>query len=210
MKEGYAMKKWKVIAPLGLAAVGALAAGVATLLRKPKEEAAAPGTKAAPAAKAGPQKALQTGSYSFISGFKDAATVELTFQYDPEVTDYSVVEEGFLCYSSASHVAIIHSEDFRAQIEYAPFYAGENFESFVKNAGEKFKDVAPVRYAELEGIQYGDGDSICLCFAIPGDDHSYIQVNLFKLADDDDPITVFPQHPAVKALFDSARILIQH
>ena len=210
MKEGYAMKKWKVIAPLGLAAVGALAAGVATLLRKPKEEAAAPGAKAAPAAKAGPQKALQTGSYSFISGFKDAATVELTFQYDPEVTDYSVVEEGFLCYSSASHVAIIHSEDFRAQIEYAPFYAGENFESFVKNAGEKFKDVAPVRYAELEGIQYGDGDSICLCFAIPGDDHSYIQVNLFKLADDDDPITVFPQYPAVKALFDSARILIQH
>ena len=197
MKEGYAMKKWKVIAPLSLAAVGALAAGVATLLRKPKEEVAAPGAKAAPAAKAGPQKALQTGSYSFISGFKDAATVELTFQYDPEVTDYSVVEEGFLCYSSASHVAIIHSEDFRAQIEYAPFYAGENFES-------------PVRYAELEGIQYGDGDSICLCFAIPGDDHSYIQVNLFKLADDDDPITVFPQYPAVKALFDSARILIQH
>ena len=30
------------------------------------------------------------------------------------------------------------------------------------------------------------------------------------LADDDDPITVFPQYPAVKALFDSARILIQH
>ena len=193
------MKKWKVIAPLGVAAVGALAAGVVSLLRKPKEASPAPGAKAAPAAKAGPQKALQTGSYSFISGFKDASTVELTLQYDPELTDFSVVEEDFLCYSSASHVAIVNSEDFRAQIEYAPFYAGE-----------KYKDVAPVRYAELEGIQYCDGDGICLCFAIPGDDHSYIQVNLFKLADDDDPIAVFPQAPAVKALFDSARILIQH
>ena len=204
-------KKWNVIAPLGLAAVGALAAGVATLIRKPQADPAAPGASTAdPAAKAAPQKPLQTGSYSFISGFKDASTVELTLQYDPDTTSFDVVEENFLCYSGASHVAIVTSEDFNAQIEYAPFYAGENFAAFVKNAEEKYKDVAPVRYSELEGIRYCDGDSICLCFAIPGDDHSYIQVNLFKLADDDDPITVFPNAPAVKALFDSARILIQH
>ena len=204
-------KKWKVIAPLGLAAVSALAAGVATLIRKPQGDAPAADVKSpAPAGKAAPQKPLETGSYSFISGFKDAATVELSFQYDPDTTSYAVVEEGFLCYSSASHVGIVNSEDFNAQIEYAPFYAGEDFAAFVKSAEEKHKDAAPVRYAELEGIQYCDGDSICLCFAIPGDDHSYIQVNLFKLADDDDPVTVFPNAPAVKALFDSARILIQH
>ena len=66
------VKKWKVIAPLAMAAVGSLAAGVSVLLKKlPKPEA--PVSQAAPAKTAD----LKTGSYSFISGYLDAATVEL-------------------------------------------------------------------------------------------------------------------------------------
>ena len=69
-------RNWKVIAPLALTAAGALAAGASVLLgRLEKGEKPAPAVKAAKAAPAKPAAALKTGSYSFISGFQDAATV---------------------------------------------------------------------------------------------------------------------------------------
>ena len=45
------MNKWKIIAPLGLAAVGALVAGVAVLKKPSEESAAKPAAKSQPAAK---------------------------------------------------------------------------------------------------------------------------------------------------------------
>ena len=105
------MKKWTILAPLGLAAAGA----AALLLLKKKPEAKAASVKAAPAKKPAPAKApanLKTGSYSFISGFQNAVTVDMTLDYDADAFSFAVVEEGFLSYSSDSHVAILEGEDF--------------------------------------------------------------------------------------------------
>ena len=173
--------KWKILAPLAMTAAGAVVAGIASLTKKPKADAPA---ASAPSAKktavpTPPPAALTTGTYSFISGFKDAATVELSLQYNADALEFDVVGEDFLSYSSASHVAILRGEDFGMQIEYAPYYAGEDFAIFTKGIEQKFQGVAPIRYAALEGVRYRDGDSICLCFPIPGDANSFVQVILF-------------------------------
>ena len=197
------MNKWKVIAPLALTAAGALAAGLASLRRKDGAGAPAPAGNAAPPA---PGK-LVTGAYSFISGYQDAATVELTLRFDPERGSFAVVAEDFLSYSSASHVAVYEEEDFKAQIEYVPYYAGEDFEAHTKGLAEKYTDLAPVRYASLRGVRYTDGDAVCLCFPIPGDASSCVLFTLFRVKKDDDhPLAALPESPAVKALLDSAKL----
>ena len=112
-------RKRKVIAPLAVTAVGALAAGVTVLLRK-NEGAAAPKAKdlkAAPKAILRDPAVQESGSYSFISGFQNAATVELTLPFDPGTEFFSVVEEDFLSPSDVSHVALLTSEDYRLQLE---------------------------------------------------------------------------------------------
>ncbi len=199
------MNKWKVLATLALTAAGAIAAGLATLAKKPAKDAA---PKAAPAS-AAPQN-LVTGAYSFISGYQDPATVELTLRFDPEVSSFSVVAEDFLVYSSASHVALFEAEDFRAQIEYLPYYTGEDFEAHAKGLQEKYRGFSPVRYAFLEGVRYLDGDGVCLCFPIPGDKHSCVVVQLFKVKkDDDEPIETLPERASVRALLDTAKIEVR-
>ena len=197
------MNKWKVIAPLALTAAGAVAAGLATLAKKPGQ-AEAPAASA-PAA-AAPQK-LVAGVYSFISGYQDAATVELTLRFDPEVSSFAVVAEEFFVYSSASHVALFEGEDFRAQIEYQPYYAGEDFDAHVKGLQEKYRGFGEVHYAHLSGVKYLDGDGVCLCFPIPGDRHSCVLMQLFKVKkDDDEPIEALPDRASVRALLDSAKL----
>ena len=197
------MNKWKVIAPLALTAAGAVAAGLASLRKKGGESAPA----AAQSAGAPDMSRLVSGAYSFISGYKDPVTVELTLRFDPERASFAVVAEDFLSYSSASHVALYEDEDFKAQIEYVPYYAGEDFEAHTKGLAEKYTDLAPVRYASLRGVRYTDGDTVCLCFPIPGDTSSCVLFTLFRVKKDDDhPLAALPESPAVKALLDSARI----
>ena len=198
------MNKWKVIAPLALTAAGALAAGLASLRLKLGDEApAAADTAAAPV---DPGR-LVTGAYSFISGYRDPATVELTLRFDPERGSFAVIAEDFLSYSSASHVAVYEDEDFKAQIEYVPYYTGEDFEAHAKGLAEKYADLAPVQYAALAGVRYTDGDAVCLCFPIPDDTSSCVLFTLFPVKKDDDhPLAALPESPAVKALLDSARI----
>ena len=199
------MNKWKVIAPLALTAAGAIAAGLATLAKQPGQ-AEAPAASAPAAAKAAPQK-LVAGVYSFISGYQDAATVELTLRFDPEVSSFAVVAEEFFVYSSASHVALFEGEDFRAQIEYQPYYAGEDFDAHVKGLQEKYRGFGEVHYAHLSGVKYLDGDGVCLCFPIPGDRHSCVLMQLFKVKkDDDEPIEALPDRASVRALLDSAKL----
>ena len=199
------MNKWKVIAPLALTAAGALAAGLASLRKKTPEAPAASGTAAAPA----PGR-LVSAAYSFISGYKDPATVELTLRFDPERGSFAVVAEDFLSYSSASHVALYEDEDFKAQIEYVPYYAGEDFEAHAKGLAEKYTDLAPVAYAALRGVRYTDGDAVCLCFPIPGDTSSCVLFTLFRVKKDDEhPLAALPESPAVKALLDSARLEVR-
>lgn len=203
------LRKWKVIAPLALTAAGALAAGVSSLLKKYGTDA--PAASSSPAAPAeAPAGSLVSASYSFISGYQDAATVELTLRFDPETASFAVVGEDFLSYSSASHVALFYGEEFNAQIEYSPYYAGEDFEALRKGLAEKYRGVAPVSYAALSGVKYLDGDTMCLCFPIPGDSHSYIQVILFQVKKDEKhPLAALADSAAVKALLDTAKIEVR-
>ncbi len=200
------IRKWKVIAPLAMTAAGAIAAGVATLMKKSGSERS---ETAKPTSGPAPSGPLTLGSYSFISGYQNAATVEFTLRFDPETASFAVVGEDYLSYSSASHVALLYAKDFDAQIEYAPYYSGEDFEAFSKNAAQKYKDFGPVRYISLEGIRYRDGDTMVLCFPIPDDSFSYVQVILFKHKDNDDPLESLPESSYVRAILDTAKLDIR-
>jgi len=193
--------KWKIIAALGLTAAGAVASGVAVLMQKlPKE--AAPETASAPAAK---PANLKTGSYSFISGFKDAATVELTMDYDPEKFSFAIVEDEFLNYTSDSHVAIVYGEEFNLQLEYAAYYNGEDFAAHAAALREKYQTRGEILCGTLSGIWVQDGDNIAMHFPIPEDTHSYLLVTVQKTPDYDDELTTLPAYPPLRALLETIK-----
>ena len=197
------MKKWQILAPLGLAAAGA---AVFLLRRSSAKPASA--SKTAPERQSAPAKTpakQNTGSYSFISGFRDAATVEMQISYDPEKFSYAVVEEGFLSDTSDSHVALVEGEDFSLQLEYASYYAGEDFEAFLSHLAEKHRDMTAVRYGSVDGVKYLAGDNICFCIPIPEDAFSYLLVTLFKAKDNDTELSELPDDPQVAALLESIR-----
>ena len=198
------MKNWKVIAPLALTAAGALATGLAVLLKK-TDEAAPAGEKAAPAAKPIDPARLKTGSYSFISGYKDAATVEMSVCYDGEAFSYAVVEDEFLAESSDSHVALLYGEDFNLQFEYAPFFGGENFTAHRASLAEKHADLKDAAFGENRGLQYLAGDNVCIHLPIPGDEHSYLLVTAFKTSDYDDEVTTLPDYAPLRALLETVK-----
>ena len=191
-------KKRKVIAPLAVTAVGALAAGVSVLLRK--NAAAAPEAKSA---KSAPKAILrdpavqETGSYSFISGFQNAATVELTVPFDPGTEFFSVVEEDFLSPSDVSHVALLTSEDYRLQLEYAAYYGGEGWEAHVAHLREKHPDLKEVSFGENRGVPFLAGDSLRLDLPVPEDGASYVLVTIQKTPAFDGEVTELAQHPAL-------------
>lgn len=191
--------KWKVVAPLGLAAAGAAALAVITLLKPERPAAEAPA-----AVKSAAPKNLKTGSYSFISGFQDAATVELTLDYDAEKFGFDIIDEEFLCYTSDSHVALLSGEDFSAQIEYAGYYTGEGFEDLIRHVSEKYTGFGTVAYGDNTGIRYLDGDNVCLCF--PADAYSYVLVTIVKAKDNDEEIEALPDNADLCAMLGSMRI----
>ncbi|MBR1455930.1 MAG: hypothetical protein IJ594_02060 [Oscillospiraceae bacterium] len=198
------MKKWKVLTPLALAAAGAAAAGVYTLLKKEPQESG--GVSPAPAAAPKNQK---TGSYSFISGYKDAATVDVSLDYDADKYDFAVISEEFLIYTSDSHAAVLRGEDFSFQLEYAGYYQGEGFEDLIRQVSEKYQDFAPVAYGENTGVQYAAGDNICFCFPAGSDPYSYLLLTLFKGPGYDDPIDTLPAHPDFAAILRSMRVNVR-
>ena len=195
------LRKWKVIAPLALTAAGALASGVAILMQKlPK--GSTPTTESAPAAQ---PANLKTGSYSFISGFKDAETVELSMDYDPEKFSFAIVEDEFLNYSSDSHVAIVYGEEFNLQLEYAGYYSGEDFAAHSAALKEKYQTRGEITCGVLTGLWVLDGDNIAIHFPIPDDKHSYLLVTVQKTPDYDDEITTLPDYAPLKALLGTVR-----
>ena len=192
------MKKWQIIAPLSLAAAGAVGL---VLMKRKTAPAAAPksaGT-AAPAKKAPANE--KTGSYSFVSGFQDAATMELTLRYDADRFGFAVVEEGFLSYSSDSHVALLEGEDFSLQLEYAAYYGGEDFAAFIESVREKHPDLVPAVYGPNSGIRFLEGDNVCFCF--PVDAHSYLLVTAVKAKGNDDPLSALPDYEDMKDILGS-------
>ena len=195
------LRKWKVIAPLALTAAGALASGVAILMQKlPKNTA--PAAESAPAAK---PANLKTGSYSFISGFKDAETVELSMDYDPEKFSFAIVEDEFLNYSSDSHVAIVYGEEFNLQLEYAGYYSGEDFAAHSAALKEKYQTRGEITCGVLTGLWVLDGDNIAIHFPIADDKHSYLLVTVQKTPDYDDEIITLPDYAPLEALLGTVR-----
>ena len=159
------MKK-KVLIPV-IAAAGAVAvwfiskrSGISVEVTVEKDDKKSPAKKAA-------VKNSAVGTYSFVSGFKDAATVDVKVAYDADRFDFNVVEEGFLCPTSDSHVAVMYGADFNVQLEYVPFYAGDCFESVRENAKSH-----PGFTENSRGFRYVDGDSVYNC--LPVDDFSYL------------------------------------
>ena len=193
------MKKWQIVAPLSLAAAGA----VGLVLMKKMKAPAAPKSagKAAPAKRAPANE--KTGSYSFVSGFQDAATMELTLRYDADRYSFRVVEEDFLSYSSDSHVALLEGEDFSLQLEYAAYYAGEDFAAHTEAVREKHSSLAPAVYGANEGIRYFEGDNVCFCF--PVDAHSYVLITAVKAKGNDDPLSALPDYEDMKDILGSMK-----
>ena len=198
------MSKWKVIAPLGLlAAAGAAAAAV--LLKKKDGGSAPKGASPAAAKKAAPKETLmKTGEYSFVSGFKDARTVEVKLDYDALRFGFDVIGEDFLTYSSDSHVAVVSGEDFSFQMEYASFYKGEDFALVTETAAQKYAGFASVRFGGVEGYSYREGDSVCFC--LPVDEYSYLLLTLLKAEGCDKTLEELAGGEELKALLSTLRI----
>ena len=201
------MKKALILAPVGLAAVGAV---VFLAMKKPAgdkpagEKKADPGKSGGKAKAAAAPKNLQSGSYSFISGFKDARTVEVSVEYDAAAVSYAVISEDFLTYSSNSHVAAITGEEYSIQMEYAGYYSGEDFAALKNSLGERYQDVKDVTFGANKGLQFIDGDNVCMAF--PVDASSYLLVTIIKGKEYDDPFTTLPDYPPVAAILSSIKI----
>ena len=204
------MKQWKIVLPLGLAAVGA-AAALLLIKKTDGETAAAPAAarKEAKAQPAAPKLAGQ-GSYSFISGFKDPVTVDVTIGFDPDKFSYAVISEEYLNPSSDSHVAVLWGEDYHIQMEYAAYFPGENYETMAAQAAEKFKGFATVMAGENEGLRYLDGDSYGYRLRIPGDENSYLLLTVIRAAADPEDFAALPEDPAFAAMLDSIRFSLKH
>ena len=192
---------------LWLALPAAAAAGAAVFLLK-KSSGTVPAVKAAatPATKKAPDAptSVKEASYGFISGFKDAATVELKFAYDAEKFHFSVVEDDFLTESGDSHVGVLYGESFSAQVEYGSYYSGEDFAKLCQELVGKHHDLAEAVYGPLSGVSYRDGDNLCLAFPIPEDEHSYLLITLVKAPDNDDELEALLDYPELRFLLESA------
>ena len=147
----------------------------------------------------------KTGSYSFISGFQNAVTVELQLDYDADRFFFAVHEDEFLTESGDSHVAVLSGEDYSAQFEYGSYYRGEDYTKFRTELAAKHADLADAVYGDNRGLQYLAGDNICLVFPIPEDNSSYLLVTLVKAKGNDDPITALPAYADVNAQLSSIR-----
>lgn len=189
------MKEWKKIVPAGFAAAAGVAAAVLAK-KKPGSEAA----KETKSTKKEAPKNLAEGSYSFVSGFMDAATVDVKVKYDADRYSFSVVEEGFLVPTSDSHVALVTGENFNAQIEYSPFYAGDDFDKLTTDTKAAQRTFAPMG----KGFRYTDNTSVCVC--LPVDASSYLSINAVLAKGSKLKFAELPTAPEFVALIEDIEI----
>lgn len=200
------MKKWTVLVPVAAAA----AAGLVIAL-KGKDGSAAP-AKAKPA-KSGGKKAgftfknLQTGVYSFASGFRDAKTVNVSLGYDAENSSFTVTSEDFLAPTGDSHAGIIYAPDFAVQIEYAAYYAGEDFAALKKETAERFKGFGEVSFGGTDGVCFFNGKNYCMAFPAADATADYVLITVVNMGDDsEEEAAKLPDHPMLKAMMDTLSI----
>ena len=125
-------------------------------------------------------------------------------EYDAAAVSYAVISEDFLTYSSNSHVAAITGDEYSIQLEYAGYYSGEDFAALKKSLAERYQDVKDVSFGANKGLQYIDGDNVCMAF--PADEISYLLVTIIKGKEYDDPFTTLPDYPPVAAILASIKM----
>ena len=159
---------------VSLAIAGAACAAIAAaVLKKPGEEDGK-ASKPVSYVPADPQE----GTYSFVSGYKNAKTVEVKYVYDAAKFISKIIEEEFLAYTSDSHVAAIYGEDFNIQLEYADYVSGEDYQKLAEHLAEKYKGFEPVIYGDNSCCRYFDGNNLCVCF--PAGEYSYLLATVIK------------------------------
>ena len=186
----------------------AAAAGAAAFLlkKKPAGEKAAAASKGKAPAAAPVIRNAKEAEYSFISGFKDAARVDITFPYDADRFSYEQAQDQFLVESSDSHVGLLYGDGYSMQFEYAPYKEGEDFEVLKKNFAVRFASFAPAVYGSNEGVRFLDGEDLCFCFPVPADAYSYLLVTLVKAKDNDDDILTIPSDPYLTGILSGMKI----
>ncbi len=189
---------------LPAAAASAAAAGAAVFLRRKVSSLSDAGKPApVPAAVSVSPISVREASYSFISGFQDAVTVEVCFPYDPERFIYEVAEDSFPAESGDSHVGVLRGDAFSAQLEYGSYYSGEDYDRLRQELSRKHSDLAEADYGPLSGLKFRDGDNLCLVFPIPEDPHSYLLITLLKSPDNDDELEALPDYPDLRFMLSS-------
>ena len=192
----------KLVVPM-LVAVGGVAAALALGKKKPAGDKKG----SAPAAKAAKKPEMKNPKdvvFSYVSGYQDPATIEVSMKFDADKVDLAVIEEGFMVPTSNPQVVTAFSGMFNLQLEPSNFYTGENFESMCAEAKEKFTGFGEVEYGALKGIKYGAGDGIAFCF--PADDASYLLVNVFKGPDNDDEVEDLPTNAQLSFFFENVSV----
>lgn len=198
------MKKWILLAP---AATGA---AVAAVILSRKSDKAAP--KAAKPAKGGKKpvnviKTPKTGIYSFASGFKDAKTVNVSLTYDAETCFFNGESEEFISPSGDSHVAILEAPELSIQVEYAAYYAGDDFAATAKDIKERFNKFAEVSYGGINGVSYFNGKNYCLAFPVEGVSADYVLITVVNMGDDtEEEAEKLPENEYVVAILNSLTI----
>lgn len=192
------MKRSLLIIPTALAVGAAMA--YASLKAK-KKSAAKPLPQEKGAASA---KNLKQGSYEFVSGYKNAATVKLGLEYDADKFFYDILDSDFPVYTSDSHVAFLSGEDFSFQLEYASFYGDEGFAGMCARESEKQPGAKRLTLAGRESLMYIRGDNIV--FSIPADGFSYILVNVIKEKGNDETLEELSAEPALLEILNSITI----
>ena len=198
------MKALKVFLPIGI-----MAAGAATYFIVSNKNSDGAKKSAKASSKLTEIKNPKTGSYSFVSGFKDASTINVDMKYDLERYSFAVIEDEFPSESGDSHVGVIYGEDFTMQIEYATYYKGEDFSGLAKQVEEKYKGYESVMYGLNEGFKYIDGDNMCLVFPAANDEYSYVLITIIKSKDCDIDFRKLPEHPDVKLMLEKMQISIK-
>ncbi len=203
------MKKWLVIAPIAAAA----AAGAALALKGRTGAEKKPAAKAAakPVAKSGGKKSAEfsiknpkSGVYSFASGYRDAKEITVSVTYDADKHGFAVVSEGYITDSGDSHVAILNADDFAIQIEYAPYYHGEDFAALEKSVEENYKNFGRVSFKNASGICFTNGGSYCMAFPAAGSTADYVLATVVLMGDDNEDERVkLRSNPEMLAIMDT-------
>lgn len=185
---------------VSLALAGAACAAVAAAVLKKQEEPAEKSAKAAPLVLKKPEQ----GSYSFVSGYSNAKTVEVKYVYDAEKFASKIIEEDFLAYTGDSHVAAIYGEDFNVQLEYADYVSGENYQKLAEHLAGKYKGFEPVLYGDNSCCRYFDGNNLCVCF--PAGEYSYLLATVIKAEGSDLDFRTMGDEANVSAILSSISI----